>query len=135
MRAWALAAALVLMSGAARAADCDRPAPIVLEPGSSSATIAGPPSGTVDCYQLTARGNQVLTITVDNAADDAAFALYAPGWTAKCDGRGGCDLTGDLLSEDDTKAWSDTVEAAGAYLIVVDNSKSGSDYELTVETK
>jgi hypothetical protein len=37
------------------------------------------------------------------------------------------------LSEDDTKAWSDTVDAAGVYLIVVDNSKSGSDYELTVE--
>jgi hypothetical protein len=133
MRGWALAAALVLISGAARAADCDRPAPIVFEPGNSSVTIASPPSSTVDCYQLAARGNQVLTITVDNAEDDGVFALYAPGWTAKCDGEGACDLTGDLLSEDDTKAWSDTVDAAGVYLIVVDNSKSGSDYELTVE--
>jgi hypothetical protein len=107
--------------------------PIVFEPSSSSVTITGQPLSTVDCYQVTARGNQVLSVTVDNADDDAVFALYAPGWTANCDGTGTCQLTGDLLSEDDTKAWSDTVETAGAYLIVVDNSKGGSDYELTVE--
>ncbi|HEY1797546.1 MAG TPA: hypothetical protein VGG57_15655 [Stellaceae bacterium] len=133
MRAWILAAALVLVAGAASAADCSRPTPVVFEPGSSSVTIANQESSSADCYQLTARGSQHLTITVDNAADDAVLALYAPGWAVKCDRDGACDLTGDLLSEDDTKTWSDIVEAAGAYLIVVDNSKSGADYELTVE--
>jgi hypothetical protein len=132
MRAWAVAGVLVLISGAARAADCNNPAPIVFEPGSSSVTIAAQPSDSVDCYQVTARANAVLNVAVDNEADDAVFALYAPGWTAKCDDTGTCDLTGDLLSEDDTKAWSDTVETAGTYLIVVDNSKSSTDYELTV---
>lgn len=135
MRAWAWAAALVLVSGAAAAAECSKPTPIVFEPGSSSVTLEGQPSSTTDCYQVTSRGNQVLSVTVDNANDDAVFALYAPGWAANCDGAGTCELTGDLLSEDDTKAWSDTVETAGAYLIVVDNSKSGSDYELTVEVQ
>ncbi len=131
MRAWALAAALVFVSGAAMAADCSAPAPIVFEPGAASVMIASPPSSG-DCFQYTARGNERVTITLDNAADDAVFAIYAPGWTAKCDGEGACELTGDLLSEDDTKAWADTL-SPGAYLIVVDNSKSGLDYELTVD--
>jgi hypothetical protein len=133
MRACILAAAVVLVSGAASAADCGNPAPIVFDPGSASVTIAAPPSSTVDCYQVTARGNQHMTITVDNEADDAVLALYAPGWAVKCGATGACDLTGDLLSEDDTKTWSDTAEAPGAYLIVIDNSKSGADYELTVD--
>jgi hypothetical protein len=133
MRAWALAAVLVLVSGAAGAANCNKPTPIVFEPGGSSVTIASPGGNTSDCYQLAARSNQVLTVSVDNAADDAVFALYAPGWTVNCSAAEECELSGDELSEDDTKAWSDTLEATGAYLIVVDNSKSGADYELTVE--
>ncbi len=117
-----------------RAADCSNPAPIVFEPGSASVTIAAkPPSTIADCYQVTARANQHMTVTVDNEADDAVLALYAPGWATKCDPTAGCDLTGDLLSEDDIKTWSDVVETAGAYLIVIDNSKSSADYELTVE--
>lgn len=135
MRIWAVAAALVLVSGAARAADCNAPAPIVFTPGSPSVTIANPGTDTIDCYQVTARTNQALTVAVDNEADDAVFALYAPGWSATCDAAGECHLVGDLLSEEDTKNWSDTVETAGSYLIVVDNSKSGADYELTVELR
>jgi hypothetical protein len=57
MRAWALAAALVFMSGAAMAADCSAPAPIVFEPGAASVMIASPPSSG-DCFQYTARGNE-----------------------------------------------------------------------------
>jgi hypothetical protein len=135
MRVWALATALVLVSGAARAATCDRPTPVVFEPGSASVTIASPGGNSSDCYQVTARGNQVLTITVDNAEDDVSFALYAPGWATKCNSAEECDLQGDLLTDDETKTWSDTTETPGVYLIVVDNSKSGEDYELTVEMK
>lgn len=135
MRAWAWAAALVLVAGAARAADCSKPAPVVFEPGSASVTIANPGGSTSDCYQVTTRSAQVLSVSVDNDNDDVSFALYAPGWAATCNAAEECDLQGDLLSEDDTKAWSDTVEAAGTYLIVVDNSKSAADYELTVELR
>ena len=42
------------------------------------------------------------------------------------------DIDGEALSEDDTKSWADTLPASGAYLIVIDNSRSDSDYRLNV---
>lgn len=133
MRSWASAAALILAPGVAMAADCNRPAPIQVAPGASATIASGPPSGSSDCYQITARGDQTLTLTLDSTTDDAVFALYAPGWTAKCDSAGDCDLTGDLLSEDGTSAWADTLQESGAYLIVIDNTASDSEYRLTAE--
>jgi len=134
MRIGSLAAALILAPAAAMAADCNRPAPIALAPGASSATIAsGEPTGTSDCYQVAVRGDQVLTVSLDSETGDAAFALYAPGWTAKCDPAGDCEVAGDILSDDETRSWSDAVQGGGAYLIVVDNAKSDSDYRLTVK--
>jgi hypothetical protein len=130
-----LAALLVLVCGAAEAADCSKPTPIVVEPASGSVTIPSPGASTADCYQVTARTSQIMTIAVDNAGDDVSFALYAPGWSATCNAAEECDLQGDLLSDDETKIWSDSVEVPGTYLIVVDNSKSGDDYEITVEMK
>jgi hypothetical protein len=115
------------------AANCSQPAPIQFPPNAASVTIdSGPPTGTIECYQITARGNETLTLTLDSERDDAVFALYAPGWAAKCDAAGDCELSGDLLSEADINDWSDQLDVGGTYLIVVDSSKTDSDYQLTV---
>jgi hypothetical protein len=134
MRICTLAAALLLAPAAAWAGNCNQPTTIQFPPNAASATIdSGPPTGTLDCYQIVGRTDQTLTLTLESASDDAVLALYAPGWSAKCNDAGDCELTGDLLSEADISDWSDKLEVSGAYLIVIDSSKSDSDYELTVE--
>src|SRR5579864_1049006 len=98
MRICTLAAALFLAPAAALAANCNQPAVIQLPPGATSTTIdSGPPTGAGECYQIVGRNDQVLTLTLDSARDDAVLALYAPGWAAKCDTAGDCELSGDLL--------------------------------------
>jgi hypothetical protein len=129
----ALAAAFLLLSGMPAVADCNRPKRIEFGTGASVATLSsGPSTETVDCYQVIGRAGQELNVTLVGAARDAKLALYAPGWQASCDSSGDCDVSGDLISEEGETDWSDQLEANGAYLIVVDNSKSDAEYRLTV---
>jgi hypothetical protein len=129
-----LAAALVFVSGAAEAADCGHPLPIAFPAGATSVTLdSGPPADAVGCYQLNATAGQKLTASVQNADHAAFLELYAPGWRASCTAAAECEVSGDLLSEDNQTSWDDELDATGVYLIVVDNSKSDAEYRLTVE--
>jgi hypothetical protein len=128
----ALAAALVLLSGMPAVADCNRPKLIEFSAGASLVTLSsGASTETVDCYQAIGRAGQELRVTLEGAGRDAKLALYAPGWQASC-ASGDCDISGDLISDEGETDWSDQLEASGAYLIVVDNSKSDAEYRLTV---
>ncbi len=131
-----LAVALLFLSGAAEAADCSHPLPIAFPPGTSIVTLdSGPPADAVGCYQLTARAGQKLTASVQTDDHAAFLELYAPGWRASCNASAECEVSGDLLSEDNETSWSDELETSGAYLIVVDNSRTDSEYKLTVELR
>lgn len=130
----ALAAAFLLLSGMAAMADCNHPKPIEFSAGASAVTLdSGPPTATIDCYQVTGRSGQELTVAVEGAQHDAKLALYAPGWQANCNSSGDCDISGDLISDDGETDWADQLPGNGAYLIVVDNSKSDAEYRLSVE--
>ena len=131
-----LAAALLIVSGAAEAADCDHPLPIAFPAGATTVTLdSGPPADAVGCYQLNATAGQKLTATVQDADHAAFLELYAPGWKASCTAVAECEVNGDLLSEDNQTSWEDELDASGVYLIVIDNSKSDVEYRLTVELR
>jgi hypothetical protein len=128
-----LAAALLLVSGAAEAADCNHPLAIAFPAGAATVTLnSGPLADAVGCYQLTARAGQKLTASVQDADHAAFLELYAPGWKATCNAAADCEVNGDLLSEDNQRSWEDELETTGIYLIVIDNSKSDAEYRLTV---
>ncbi|HYM71768.1 MAG TPA: hypothetical protein VET89_02220 [Stellaceae bacterium] len=133
MRLIVAATALLLASASAMAADCTHPTVIQLAPGATSATVeSGAPSEMVDCYQVTASAGQLMSVTIAGDDSDAVFAVFAPGWEASCSAIGDCDVTGDQLSVDEATTWSDAAPASGAYLIVIDNSRSDAEYKLTV---
>ena len=135
-----LAAALLLVAAlfisvAAEAADCNRPLPIAFPTGATTITLNGPPADAVGCYQLTARAGQKLTTTVQDADHAASLELYAPGWKATCNAAADCEVSGELLSENNETSWEDELETAGVYLIVIDNSKSDAEYKLIVQLR
>jgi hypothetical protein len=128
------AAALFLVFNGAAFADCTHPKPIQFGAGASAVTLnSGPPTETIDCFQVTGRAGQQLSVTLEGAQHDAKLALYAPGWQTTCSATGDCDISGDLMSEADETDWTDKLERTGAILIVVDNSKSDAEYRLSVE--
>jgi hypothetical protein len=130
----ALAVALFVMFGGTALADCSHPKPIQFGAGASAITLnSGPPTETIDCYQVTGRAGQELSIALQGAQHDAKLALYAPGWQANCQSSGDCDISGDLMSEEDETDWTDKLETNGAFLIVIDNSKSDAEYALHLE--
>jgi hypothetical protein len=127
------AAALLLASSSAMA-DCNHPTVIKIADGGSESTIEeNAPSATVDCYQFAGTVGQRVSIDLSGAKGDAMFAVFAPGWQALCDTAEDCDIVGDQLSDDQTTSWSETLWASGLYLIVIDNSRSDTDYRLNVE--
>jgi hypothetical protein len=132
----ALAIAVFLVSNGAALADCSHPKPIQLGAGASAVTLnSGPPTETVDCYQVSGRTGQQLSVTLEGAQHDAKLALYAPGWQTTCSASGDCDISGDLMSEADETDWTDKLERNGAVLIVIDNSKSDAEYRLSIELR
>jgi len=133
MRFIVSAAALVMVSSAALA-DCSHPAMISAAPGANESTVDNDaPTATIDCYQFVANAGQQVWVDIAGGKGDAVFAIFAPGWQAVCDALDDCDVTGDQLSDDQVTSWSDKVAVAGAYLIVVDNSRSDLEYRLNVE--
>jgi len=129
----ALAAVLLLASGGAALADCNRPTPINVTPTASESTVeTDTPTTTLDCYQVAGQAGQHLSVAIAGAKSDATLSVYAPGWKASCNAVGDCDIDGDELTPDAARSWSDVLPVAGAYLIVVDNSRSDSDYRLNV---
>ena len=123
-----------LLAPSAATADCNHPAAITVAHGAVESTVeADAPATTIDCYQLTAKSGQSIAVTIAGAKDDTVFAVFAPGWRATCDAADDCDINGEQLSADEAKTWSDTAPATGAYLIVIDNSRSDSSYQLNVE--
>jgi len=134
---WYLTAAAVLLlasAGAARA-DCNRPAAIVIQPGTASATLdSDEPVPTVECYQVTAPAAQELRIFLDSDAKGPMLEVFAPGWTANCNASDECGVSGTLISDPGDTEWSDTLTETGAYLIVIDNA-NGDEYQLTVEIR
>jgi hypothetical protein len=129
-----LSAVALLLASPSAMADCKHPAAIGLEPGAHDSTVeADAPSTTIDCYQFAAKVGQQVVIEISGGKGDAVFAVYGPGWEASCDTADDCDISGDLLGDEQTTEWSDTASVTGAYLIVVDNSRSDSDYRLNVE--
>jgi hypothetical protein len=129
-----VSAAALFMVPSAALADCNHPAMISAAPGTSESTVDNDsPSSTIDCYQFIANAGQQVSVDVVGVKGDAVFAIFAPGWRATCDALDDCDVTGEQLSEDQATSWSDKVETTGAYLIVVDNSRSDLEYRLNVE--
>jgi hypothetical protein len=129
----ALAAVLLLVSGGTALADCNRPAPISVTPTASESTVeTDAPTTTLDCYQVSGQAGQHLSVSISGDKSDATLAVFAPGWKASCNAAEDCDIDGDELTGEAAKSWSDLLPVTGAYLIVIDNSRSDSDYRLNV---
>ena len=131
---FAVSTAALFLASSSAMADCRRPAAIGLASGARESTVeADAPSSTIDCYQFAGQAGQQVVIEISGGKGDAVFAVYGPGWEASCDAADDCDISGDLLGDEQTTKWSDTAPVTGAYLIVVDNSRSDTDYRLNVE--
>ena len=133
MRLTVSTAALLLASASAMA-DCNHPTVIKAADASGESAIEeDAPSATVDCYQFAGTAGQRVSIDLAGSKGDAVFAVFAPGWQAMCDMAEDCDIVGDQLTDDQATSWAETLAVAGSYLIVIDNSRSDSDYRLNVE--
>jgi hypothetical protein len=134
MRLFLLATALLVAWANAAFADCSQPAAIRFAAAAATATVAsGDPTPSIECYRVTARANQELSVFLDDASG-AGLEIFTPGWTATCDTASECHVSGDIMSEPGETEWTDTLPAAGVYLIVIDNPR-GDEFRLTVELR
>jgi hypothetical protein len=130
---WMAASVVLAASAGAAMADCNHPAAIAFAPGAASATVVSDdPVPTVECYQVTAQARRELGMFLENAEKGPMLEVYAPGWTASCNGSDECSISGTLMSDPGETDWTDTLTETGAYLIVVEN-EHGVEYRLTVE--
>lgn len=133
-------AVLFSLFAAPAAASCAKPAEIHFAPGATSAVVEGGLArGDRDCYTISGRAGQTLSVTQHDPVDDnIAFQLYAPPWTVRHtdDGwaMGGKTLPG-AGEGDDAPRFSGALPVGGRYLIVVGTTRGSGVYGLVVAIK
>ena len=125
------------MPAAAEAA-CPPAKPVRFAPGASGITLnGGIPRGERDCYTLSARKGQVLTVEQSDAPDtNIVFQIYRPPWrivgAPDQMAVGGTALDGTAEGED-ARRFSGPLPATGSYLLVLGTSRGSGEYRLRVE--
>ena len=132
MRVFVVAAAAWLVAASAALANCARPETISLAGPDKTGTESG---GAVYCFQVAAQAGQRMGVSIASANNDVVFIIFAPGWETSCTADGDCDIEGEQLSEDNATSWADTAPSTGNYLVVIENSRSDADYELSVDVR
>lgn len=133
-------ALLALQGGVAHAATC-RPQAVRFAPGARSAALAGAiPRGGRDCYTITARAGQRLSVRqTDREESNVVLQLYRPPWRivpGDDDGEvvGGRTLPGAGEGEDAPR-WSGRLPVSGKYLLVLGTMRGGGEYAVQVEVR
>ncbi len=134
-------ATLVSLAGAAQAEGCRRPQPVRFERGASTAELVGAiPRGERDCYTITARAGQHLSVTqpgrqAGRDEGNVVMQLFAPHWrvvrTADGAAVGGRTLPGAGIGED-APSWTGQLDASGTYLLVLGTTRGGGEYRVRV---
>jgi hypothetical protein len=133
-------ALLTLPLLATLAGTAPKPEAIAFAKGSSGAVVKGAAArGERRYYALSAREGQELKAEVAAVEDNAAFALFEPGWRLVPDGDGIVDVKGKALpgaaAGEDAKRWSGRLPRSGSYLLVVGGTRGGTEYTLRVSVR
>ena len=120
------------------AAACPPARPVRFATGASEITLSGGiPRGERDCYTLSARKGQMLTVEQSDTPDtNIVLQIYQPPWRIVGSpdqmAVGGTTLPGTAEGED-ARRFSGTLPATGDYLLVVGTSRGSGAYRLRVE--
>ncbi len=132
-----LALLATLFAGPAFAqAGCGRPLEIQFPRGATSVALeGGAVRGEIACYSFTARAGQRLEVSIPSLENNAAFQIYAPGWTDKPgEGPDGRALPGTEPGKDATR-FSGALPANGRYLIVAGGTRGNTMFSLRVSIR
>jgi hypothetical protein len=139
MRLLAVALALLLGLGAARAAEpVPTPRMIFFATGSTRGTVGGHVMrGARHLYSLKGSAGQIMTVTITAPDDNAVFQIYEPGAEVTRDADGLLQFGGAALAHagetDDATRWSGRMPRTGTYLIVVGSTRGNARYSIDVK--
>jgi hypothetical protein len=105
--------------------------------GSNSTLIAASVvRGEQDQYFLTGKAGQKLEVSLRAVEQNAAFAIYQPGYKAGKDADGILEITGAALpgagEGEDATAWTGVLPSSGKYLILVGGTRGNATYQLKI---
>ena len=105
--------------------------------GSNSALIAGSVvRGESDQYFLTGKAGQKMEVSLSAVEQNAAFAIYQPGFKTGKDADGVLEINGAALTGagegEDATAWKGVLPSSGKYLILVGGTRGNATYKLKI---
>ena len=105
--------------------------------GSNSTLIAASVvRGEHDQYFLTGKAGQKMEVSLSAVEQNAAFAIYQPGYKAGKDADGILEITGAALpgagEGEDATAWTGVLPSSGKYLILVGGTRGNATYKLKI---
>jgi hypothetical protein len=90
--------------------------------------------GEQDFYYLTARAGQSMEVKIGALENNAAFAIYKPGYKIVSD-----EIKGDTLAgageTDDATRWKGKLPVTGKYLFVVGGTRGNATYEMKITVR
>ena len=105
--------------------------------GSNSTLIeASVVRGESDQYFLTGKAGQKMEVSISAVEQNAAFAIYQPGYKAGKDADGILEIKGAALpgagEGEDATAWKGVLPSSGKYLILVGATRGNATYKLKI---
>jgi hypothetical protein len=105
--------------------------------GSNSTLIeASVVRGENDQYFLTGKAGQKMAVNISAVEQNAAFAIYQPGYKAGKDADGILEIKGAALpgagEGEDATAWKGVLPSSGRYLILVGGTRGNATYKLKI---
>ena len=105
--------------------------------GSNSALIAGSVvRGESDQYFLTGKAGQKMEVSLSAVEQNAAFAIYQPGFKTGKDADGVLEINGAALTGagegEDATAWKGVLPSSCKYLILVGGTRGNATYKLKI---
>jgi hypothetical protein len=92
--------------------------------------------GESDQYFLTGKAGQKMEVRLSAVEQNAAFAIYQPGYKAGKDADGILEIKGPALpgagEGEDATAWKGVLPSSGKYLILVGGTRGNATYKLKI---
>ena len=92
--------------------------------------------GESDQYFLTGKAGQKMEVSISAVEQNAAFAIYQPGYKAGKDADGILEIKGAALKGagegEDATAWQGVLPSSGKYLILVGGTRGNATYKLKI---
>jgi hypothetical protein len=109
------------------------------KPGSSAADLHGAtPTGMPDCFVIEARAGQHMAVTATSPDGTAVFQIYPPPFRYTLRDHGVEVQTRAVPGAEaglDVYSWYGQLQRSGAYLIIVNRTRGGGEYNLRIEIK